>query len=155
MPTAAPPMVITKNTMKAMKIMTFPYRRPGFIGFDPVRMITSDLDVHNLLNHGVTDQLQENCSAQHPVADLVGEKETDIVRIDPKHENRDADRNQGEGRAGHFAVSADRPDAATELEALADYVGQLVENFCEVSTSALLQQNGRYEKVDVQRRDAG
>src|SRR5579864_6494305 len=116
--------------------------------------MTLNLDFHDLLHDEVADNLQRHGRAQHNVADVVGEEELDVIRIGVEHENRHRDGNQAERGGRHAAMRADGPDASAELEALADHVGQLVQNLSQVAARALLQQHGRNEEVDIERRDA-
>ncbi len=48
-------------------------------------------------------------------------------------------------------MRADGADAAAQLEALPDHVGQLVQNFGQVAAGALLQQHRGNEEVHVER----
>ncbi len=48
-------------------------------------------------------------------------------------------------------MGADRANAAAQLEAFANHVGQLVQNFRQVAAGALLQQHGGDKEVHVER----
>src|SRR5579862_8916061 len=109
--------------------------------------IVLDLDLHDLFHHRITDQLQHHRGAQHDVADVVVEKELHVVRIGEKHQDAHGDRNDAQRRGRHLAVSADRPDAPSQLEALADYICQLVQNLGQIAAGALLQQHRRNKKM--------
>src|SRR5712691_624372 len=137
MPSKAPATAIPKNIAMVIKIG-----------------MALDLDFHDLLHDEVADDLQRHGRAQHDVADVVGEEELDVVRIGVKHQNRNGDRNQAERGGGHAAVRADCADASAELEALADHIGQLVQNLSQVDARTLLQQHCRDEEVDIERRYA-
>src|ERR1019366_7450181 len=110
MPTKAPVMATPKKMMTTMIGMTL------------------YLDVHNLAHDAVADQLQRDGAAQHDLADVIGEKELDVIRIGVEHQHRDGHRNQRQGRGRHFSVRADGADAAAQLEALANHVCEFVQN---------------------------
>src|ERR1700756_5434551 len=96
------------------------------------RVITLNLDLHDLLHDAVADQLQGHGRAQHDLAHVVGEKELDVVRVGVEHQDCNRYRNTAKGGGGHFSVGADRANASAQLEAFANHVGQIVQNFRQV-----------------------
>src|SRR5665213_2517591 len=113
-----------------------------------------DFDIHDLLHDAVTDQLQGYGRAQHDLAYVVSEENLDVLGIGIEHQHGDRHRNQAERGSGHFSMGADRSDSSAQLEALADHIGQLVQNFRQIAAGALLQEHGRDKEVHVERRHA-
>src|SRR6185295_4712786 len=116
-----------------------------------IKNMGSNLDIHDFFHDHVTQQLQADADAHHDVADLIFKEELHVLGIGVEHQNGDRDRNTAQRSRGHASVRADRADAAAQLEAFPNYVGELVQNFCQVAAGALLQQHGRYKEVHVQR----
>src|SRR5271165_4771531 len=112
------------------------------------------LDVRDLLHDEVADDLQDHRATQHDVAHVVKTEELHIVGIGVEHADRHSNWNAGQCGPSHAPVRADGPDAAAQLEALADDVSEFVQNLRQIAARALLQQYGGHEEVHVQRRNA-
>src|SRR5436305_11189823 len=117
-------------------------------------LLMSDLDGHNFANNSVAEQLQPDGAAGHNVAHIVLEKEADVVRIGVEHENRHPERNTAQGQSGHPSVRADGTDLASQLEALTNDIGELVQDFRKVPAGTLLQQHRRDEELHIQHGNA-
>ena len=61
---------------------------------------------------------------------------------------------QRERSGRHAAMGADRADTAPQFEALANHVGQLVQNLGQITAGALLQQHRGNKEVNIERRNA-
>src|ERR1700691_4266010 len=110
-----------------------------------------NLDARDLPHDEISGNLQYDRAAQHDVAHIVEEEEPHVVGVGVEHEHRDANRNATESDSRHAPVRADRADAAPQLEALPNHVGQFVQDLGQVSSGALLQQHCRNEEVHIQR----
>src|SRR5277367_439029 len=109
-----------------------------------------NLYIRDVLHDEESNHLQGHRAAQHDIADVVQEEEAHVVRVGVKREHRDPDGNATERDARHAPMRADGLDAAPQLEALADHIGQLVQDLGQVAAGALLQQHRGNEKVHVQ-----
>src|ERR1700722_15978236 len=114
----------------------------------------SHLNLNNFSDHKIAHGLQSDAKHEQGVADGVIKKWADKIRAEYQ-KNGDHGRGhghkQGHGKAPLRGVYA---DLALDLEALADNVGQVVENFSQVAAGFALQHDGGDKEFYVDQGDA-
>src|SRR5580698_5719939 len=117
----------------------------------PVR---SYLNLNNLADYKVSNGLQGNTDYQQSVSNRIIKERPDELRTEHGkncHHGRRHPHEQGHGEAALRGVN---PHLALNLEALADYVGQIVEDFSQVAAGFALQHDGGDEELHVHQGDA-
>src|SRR5580698_2873512 len=107
------------------------------------------LNSDDLANHEIAHRLQGEASDQENVADGIGKQGAHEAGVQGHHHDHDNWRHAHQQAHGQAALRGVDADLTLDLEAFADHVRQVVENFSEVATSFALQHDGGDEKFNV------
>src|SRR6185503_499882 len=136
-------------------------RAPAAISSDPKRNARSDsnstvlnLDLDDFANPDVADALHHDRAHQHHLAHALAEEQLHVLRVDEIQGGRERGRQRHQDIAGESAVRRVGADIPLNLEALADDVGEPVENLREVAAGVALDQDGGDEEPDVEQVEA-
>src|SRR5262245_6240633 len=113
-----------------------------------------DTDIYNFANHQRTEQLRYDAADEHFLAHGVGKEQHQVVGIHAVNDDEQRGRQCEEHDTREAAFAGEGLDLAPDLEALADQVADLVENFGQVTTRLTLQDDRRGEELEVQVRNA-
>src|ERR1700683_46151 len=115
---------------------------------------SSYLKLNDLANHEITHGLQRDTDHQQSVADGIIKKRLDEIRTEDE-KNRDHCRWHGHEQShGEAALGGVDAHLALDLEAFADDIGQVIEDFGKVSAGFALQHDGGHKEFDVDQGDA-
>src|SRR5271165_190553 len=109
----------------------------------------SYLNLNNLANHEVTHGLQGDAGHQQGMANGIVKKRFDELRAEDGENGHHGWRHGHQQGHGEAALGGVDPNLALDLEALADDVGQVVENFGEVAAGFALEHDGGDEEFDI------
>ena len=101
-------------------------------------MVVLHLDPDDFPDHEISNRLQSDSTDQQRVANGIGKEwtyESGIQQQHRRHDDRGHAHQQGHGQAALSGVNADLP---LDLEAFANDVREIVENFCEIAAGFAL-----------------
>src|SRR4029077_11961505 len=136
--------------MKAMRMPTATTR--------PSRSVVLDIDLyldrHDAANDQVANEDHEDGDDDQDPADEVAEHRLEVRGRHEEHERRQKHRQGRDDRARRSRLGGERLDLALDADALADRVGDVVEDLGEVATDRAVDRVGRGHQVEVVARDA-
>src|SRR5262249_43608199 len=109
---------------------------------------TSDIDVHDLPHPQDAEQHQHDRRAQHHQPDGRGDEQPDVARVDRRHVEPDRDREQREHPRGEAPFRGEHLDLPTEHRALAEGVGNRVEDLGQVPADLPLDVDRKHRPLD-------
>src|SRR5208282_1476143 len=112
----------------------------------------SNLDLDNSANHKISHRLQCDASDDQGVSYRVGEKRLDKAPVKDKHYGHHRGRQSHEQHHGEASLGGVNADLAQNLEAFADYIGQVVKNLGQIAAGFALQHHCRHEELEVDQR---
>src|SRR5215510_3888921 len=115
--------------------------------------IVSDLDPDDLANDEIADRLQANADHQHGMANRIAEQRLDEHRVHEIHAHHDDGRHAHKQEHGEAALRGVDAHLSQDLEPLADYVREVVEDLGEVAARLALQHDGSDEELHVDERN--
>src|SRR5438046_9943787 len=99
-----------------------------------MRMITmSHLDAHDALDEDVTEGDAADPVAHHVQAGPALHHRLEVLGVEENQGERDEERQRGQNNTGGTDLRREHPHLATELDALADGVADVVEHLREVA----------------------
>ena len=104
-----------------------------------------DFDVDDFADHEGTDDLHDDGPGEHLMAHRIGEEGHRIARVEIPHDDEQHGGQSQQDDAREAAFAGEGLDLAPDLEALADQVTDLVEDFGQVTTRLTLQDDRRGE----------
>src|SRR5579859_1369145 len=102
------------------------------------RMLTSDLDLHDLLDRDRTDCDREDRNTQHDVSQRVGDHRIEVRGGDQGKETGEGDRQDGDDPSRRASLSGEGSDLALDAHPFADGEGDGVEDFRKVAADHAL-----------------
>src|SRR5262245_38533932 len=115
--------------------------------------ITSHLDLDDLADPEVADRLHDDGAAHHHLTHALLEQEAHVFRVDEHQRAREHGGQRQQHVAGEAPVRGMDPHLTQNLEALADDVGEVVEDLGQVAARVPLNQDGRHEEPHVEQPD--
>src|ERR1700733_14709892 len=113
------------------------------------RRLTSDLDLHDLLDRDRADCDREDRHAQHDVSQRVGDHRIEIRWRDQGEESGKGDRQDRDDPARRTGLRGQRADLTLDAYALANRERDGVENLSEVAADHALDLHGGDHEVEV------
>src|SRR5689334_21756691 len=113
-----------------------------------------DTDIYNFANQQRTEQLRYYAADEHFLAHRIGEEQHQVVGVHAVDDDKQCGRQSEQHDTREAAFAGEGLDLAPDLEALADQVADLVEDFGQVTTRLTLQDDRRGEELEVQIRNA-
>src|SRR5450631_3305438 len=113
--------------------------------------ITSHLDLDDLLDGDRPNGDREDADPQHDVTAGLAEHRSEVGRRDQLEETGKPEGKQGDDDSRDARLGGERPDLAGDAHALADGVGDGVEDLSEVAADHSLDLHGGHQEVEVLR----
>src|SRR5215469_2681696 len=114
----------------------------------------SDLDGDNPSNHKIADGLQTYADHYQNVSQWFGKKGPNEAGTHHLHDYDDQRRQTHQKHHGQAPLCGKNTHLAHDLEALADHVGQVVENLSQIAAGFTLQHDRGHEEFHVYQRYA-
>src|SRR6266576_4162017 len=113
------------------------------------RVMVLYLNPNDFSDDEVTHRLQRETADQQYVSDWVGKQWLDETPVQGKQRGHDQGRHAHQEHHGQPALRGVYPHLPKDLEALANDIGKVVEDLCQVAAGLALQHDGGDEEFNV------